>query len=80
MHPVVHAWGYGRQKSCKLREFEITDCALTRAFVELTGFEPVTPSLRKMQSKLFDQGKRYIVARLWDERRETWCDVIVRLD
>jgi hypothetical protein len=37
MHPVVHAWGNERHKSCKQRAFEITDCALTRAFVELTG-------------------------------------------
>jgi len=26
--------------------------------VELTGFEPVAPSLRKMRSKRSDQGKR----------------------
>jgi hypothetical protein len=37
MHPVVHAWSYGRQKSCKLRSFEITDCALTRAFCGADG-------------------------------------------
>ena len=52
MHPVVHAWGNGCQKSCQQGAFEITDCALTRAFVELTGFEPVTPSLRTMHKAL----------------------------
>jgi len=33
--------------------------------VELTGFEPVTPSLRKMRSKPSDQGKRRVIAALW---------------
>jgi hypothetical protein len=33
--------------------------------VELTGFEPVTPSLRKMWSKPSDQGKRGPFAGLW---------------
>jgi len=33
--------------------------------VELTGFEPVTPSLRKMRSNRADQGKRYALAGLW---------------
>jgi hypothetical protein len=33
--------------------------------VELTGFEPVTPSLRNMRSKPSDQGKRYSVTGLW---------------
>jgi hypothetical protein len=41
-------------------------CQLIRAkWVELTGFEPVTPSLRKMRSKPYDQGKRPPVAGLW---------------
>jgi hypothetical protein len=42
--------------------------------VELGGFEPVTPSLREMRSKIPDQGKRHALAgsvgRLWSERRE----------
>jgi hypothetical protein len=33
--------------------------------VELTGFEPVAPSLRKMRSKPSDQGKRRPFAVLW---------------
>ena len=33
--------------------------------MELTGFEPVTPSLRKMRSKPSDQGKRQGLAVLW---------------
>jgi hypothetical protein len=33
--------------------------------VELTGFEPVTPSLRKMRSHRSDQGKRYLLEVLW---------------
>jgi len=33
--------------------------------VELTGFEPVTPSLRKMQSNHSDQGKQHDLAGLW---------------
>ena len=33
--------------------------------MELTGFEPVAPSLRKMRSKRSDQGKRYVIAVLW---------------
>ena len=33
--------------------------------VELTGFEPVTSSLRKMRSKASDQGKRHGLAGLW---------------
>jgi hypothetical protein len=33
--------------------------------VELTGFEPVTSSLRKMRSKPRDQEKRYEIAVLW---------------
>ena len=33
--------------------------------VELTGFEPVTPSLRKIRSKTSDQEKRYVIAVLW---------------
>ena len=45
--------------------FEIADNALTREYVELTGFEPVTPSLRKMQSKPPDQGKRHSFKGLW---------------
>jgi len=36
--------------------FEIADNALTRAFVELAGFEPATSSLRKMWSNRRDQG------------------------
>jgi hypothetical protein len=40
--------------------------SVTWAFiVELTGFEPVTPSLRKMQSDASDQGKRLDLACLW---------------
>ena len=41
--------------------------------VELAGFEPGAPSLRKMRSKPSDQGKQHAggwsVARLWTERR-----------
>jgi hypothetical protein len=33
--------------------------------VELTGFEPVTPSLRKMRSNGCDQGKRRDPQALW---------------
>ena len=33
--------------------------------MELTGFEPVTPSLRKMWSESPDQGKRRLIAGLW---------------
>ena len=33
--------------------------------VELTGFEPVTPSLRKMWSEPPDQGKWHRISRLW---------------
>jgi hypothetical protein len=33
--------------------------------VELTGFEPVAPSLRKMRSKSSDQGKRHPLEVLW---------------
>jgi hypothetical protein len=33
--------------------------------VELTGFEPVTPSLRKMRSKRSDQAKRPPIQGLW---------------
>ena len=33
--------------------------------MELAGFEPVTPSLRKMQSKPSDQGKRLDLVGLW---------------
>ena len=47
--------------------------------VELTGFEPVTPSLRKMQSNHSDQGKRPPIPGLWSvcgasvvRHRETW--------
>jgi hypothetical protein len=47
--------------------------------VELTGFEPVTPSLRKMRSDPSDQGKRPLLVGLWggcgpsDVRHgETW--------
>ena len=47
--------------------------------MELTGFEPVTPSLRKMRSKPSDLGKQVHNAGLWggcgasDVRcRESW--------
>jgi len=33
--------------------------------VELTGFEPVTPSLRRMWSEPSDQGKRRSTICLW---------------
>jgi len=33
--------------------------------VELTGFEPVTPSLRKMRSNGCDKGKRTTFSVLW---------------
>ena len=33
--------------------------------VELTGFEPVAPSLRKMRSNARDQGKRCALRVLW---------------
>ena len=51
--------------------------------VELTGFEPVTPSLRKMRSNRFDQGTRLALVGLWggcgpsDVRGgETWRDLM----
>ena len=47
------------------RTFRVTEIALTREFVELTGFEPVAPSLRKMRSNTCDQGKRQPLAGLW---------------
>ena len=47
--------------------------------MELAGFEPVTPSLRKMRSKPSDQGKRPCLVGLWGGRgasdvmhREMW--------
>ena len=47
--------------------------------MELTGFEPVTPSLRKMRSKRPDQGKQPSIAGLGGCRgasdvrlREAW--------
>jgi len=33
--------------------------------VELTGFEPVTPSLRKMWANSSDQEKRHVIGGLW---------------
>ena len=42
--------------------------------VELTGFEPVTSSLRKMRSNRRTRGNGACggsVERLWDKRRET---------
>ena len=46
---------------------------------ELTGFEPVTPALRKMRSKRSDLGKRTTSRVLWSgcgasevRLRETW--------
>jgi hypothetical protein len=45
--------GQRTTKIGKVAAFEISDNALTREFVELTGFEPVTPSLRKMRSKAY---------------------------
>ena len=33
--------------------------------MELTGFEPVTPSLRKMRSKPSDQGEQGPLKALW---------------
>ena len=57
-------------------EFELLEIALSRALVELTGLEPVTPSLRKMRSKVSDQGIRHAPAVLWGgcggEPREAW--------
>jgi len=38
---------------------------VTLSWVNLTGFEPVTPSLRKMQSKPSDQEKRHPIPGLW---------------
>ena len=68
--------GQRTTKIVQAAAFEIADNALTRAFVELTGFEPVTSSLRKMRSKRSDQGKQResegLVERLWNERCETW--------
>ena len=47
--------------------------------MELTGFEPVTPSLRKMRSKRCDQAIQHMLTGLWGgcgasdvRRRETW--------
>jgi hypothetical protein len=38
---------------------------VTQSWVELTGFEPGAPSLRKMRSKRSDQGKRHVFTVLW---------------
>ena len=55
------------------------EIALNRAFSELTGFEPVTPSLRKMWSDRSDQGIWRARAALWGgggtsdlRHRESW--------
>jgi hypothetical protein len=48
-----------------VRQTYRTLTALTRCLVELTGFEPVTPSLRKMGSARSDQGKQRPSADLW---------------
>jgi len=40
-------------KIVQVAAFEIADKALTREFVEPTGFEPVARSLRKMRSRSY---------------------------
>ena len=51
--------------SWKSTKFELANIALTRALVELAGFEPAAFSLRKMRSKPSDQGKRDAFTGLW---------------
>jgi len=57
--------GHRTTKTEQAAAFEIADNALTRAFVELTGFEPVTPSLRTMRSKRRYQGEHFVRVGLW---------------
>ena len=71
--------GQRTTKIVQAAAFEIADNALTRASVELAGFEPATSSLRKMWSKQSDQGKRIPLMFLWRgcgasdvRRREIW--------
>jgi hypothetical protein len=40
--------------------WQTTEIALTRAFVELTGFEPVTPSLRTRCSARLSYSPRWV--------------------
>jgi hypothetical protein len=51
--------------------------------VKLEGFEPPTPSLRKMWSRRCDLGKRHPFMVLWGgcgvsdvRHRELWCDPV----
>ena len=63
MGPLWCAMTLRRREPANLGLVEI---ALTRAqMVEMTGFEPVTPSLRLMRSKPSDQGKRHGGPGLW---------------
>jgi hypothetical protein len=70
--------GQRTTKVVQAAAFEIADNALTRAFMELAGFEPAAPSLRKMRSKPSDQGELPLIPGLWSScgashvrRRET---------
>ena len=57
--------GQRTTKIAQAAAFDIADNALTRAFVELAGFEPATSSLRKIRSKRSDQGKRPPIPGWW---------------
>jgi hypothetical protein len=71
LDPILwHTWGAGVRRvwpdsssgPSEARAF----CQLVQGeLVELTGFEPVTPSLRKMRSKRCDQGERPSCTSLW---------------
>jgi hypothetical protein len=70
LDPVAHLWrGTGRAGP---KMPQIAQIILGRFLnyykaksVELTGFEPVTPSLRKMRSKRSDQAFQGEIAVLW---------------
>jgi len=49
-------WSLEVRIAAKPQAFEFLEIALTRALVELAGFEPAAPSLRKMRSKSSEQG------------------------
>jgi hypothetical protein len=61
-NPVERLWGVKKQNRESSEWAGGQKIALTTTLVELTGFEPVTPSLRKMWSNRCDQVKRYAPA------------------
>ena len=64
--PVGRLWSDGSRESGQVDRYVQANIAPDQGvLVELTGFELVTPSLRKMQSKPCDQGKRGVLAGLW---------------